>query len=137
MTGSVFLGQQDARRRAICLRDNPELHVELCSIRTQQATAILDRLLVGFGILVRCSVGDRMDAARALMIPLGFATAVIGAMVLTRSLLAVFFLFIYAVTALILILAYQGFANPAALPFGTLLILCLPMARSSRRGIGK
>lgn len=90
-------------------------------------------LLVGFGILLRCSVGDRMDAAQALMIPLGFATAAIGAMVLTRSLIAVFFLFIYAVTALILILSHQGFASPTVLPFVALVILCLPMARYARR----
>lgn len=90
-------------------------------------------LLLGFGILLRCSIGERMDAAQALMIPLGFATAAIGAMVLTRTLLAIFFLFIYALTALVLILCHQGFASPAVLPFVALLVLCLPMAGSARR----
>src|SRR5690606_28212486 len=52
LTGSVFLGQQDARTASFSFGDNPELHVELCSIRTQQATAILERLLVGFGVFL-------------------------------------------------------------------------------------
>ena len=83
--------------------------------------------------MLSCSIGDRMDAAQALMIPLGFATAAIGAMILTRTLLATFFLFIYALTALILVSRHQGFFDLAILPFVALLLLCLPQAKYARR----
>ena len=90
-------------------------------------------LLTGFGILVRCSVGERLDAAHALMIPLGFATAAIGAMTLTRTLLATFFLFVYSIVALIVGIRLHGAANPFLIPFILLLVLCLPQAKYARR----
>lgn len=90
-------------------------------------------LLSGTGIIVACGIAGRLDAAHALWIPIGMATAAIGAMVLTRTLLATFFLFIYALTALIIVICQQGFTTPIMIPFIVLLGICLPMAKFARK----
>lgn len=90
-------------------------------------------LLAGFGIMVACSLGGRMLAAESLPLPLGLATAAVGGMVLTRTMLATFFLFIFSLTVIILGIRDHGIMNPALIPFAILILLCLPMAKYARR----
>src|SRR5690606_1829815 len=53
-------------------------------------------LIAGFGLMLAAAVSGRLSSEAALPLPFGFTTAATGAMLLTRTPLAVFFLFIYA-----------------------------------------
>ena len=90
-------------------------------------------ILAGFAIMVIFSLGGRMLAAESLPLPLGLATAAVGAMVLTRTKLATFFLFIFSLTVIILGIRDHGLVNPVLIPFVLLILLCLPMAKYARR----
>jgi hypothetical protein len=89
-------------------------------------------LLAGFGLMLSCSIGERLGSEQALMLPLGFATAAVGAIVLTRHLLGTFFLFIYALVVLVIGVRHHGVANPTLIPCIALILLCLPQAKYAR-----
>ena len=90
-------------------------------------------IVVGFGLMLSCSLGGRLDAATSIRLPIGFTTAAVGGLVLSRTLLGTFFLFAYALTALILTIREGGLTDPWIIPFLLLLTLCLPMAKRARR----
>ena len=90
-------------------------------------------ILAGFGIMVVCSLGDRLGSAGSLPLPFAAALAAVGAMLLTRSLLATFFLFMFSLTVIIFGIRDHGVMNPVLLPFIVLILLCLPMAKYARR----
>ncbi|MGJ8642848.1 MAG: hypothetical protein ACSHX9_05530 [Luteolibacter sp.] len=90
-------------------------------------------LISGFGVLVAYSFGGRFTAADSQLIPLGLTTVVVGAISLSRTLLSTFFLFVYAVTAVVLIIVEHGIAQPWLIPFVLLILLCLPQAKHARR----
>ncbi len=90
-------------------------------------------ILVGFWLMVSCSFGGRLSASDSIQLPVGFTTAAVGGLVLSRSLLGTFFLFCFALTGLILAAREQGLLSPILLPFILLLAICLPMAKHARR----
>lgn len=90
-------------------------------------------LLAGFGILIASSLGDRLDALGASPLPFSAALVAVGAMLLTRTLLATFFLFAFSVTVIGLGIRDYGLLNPVLLPFVVLIFLCIPMAKYARR----
>lgn len=90
-------------------------------------------LIFGFGVLLAYSFGDRYNSVEAPLIPLGLTTIVVGAMSLTRTLLSTFFLFVYALTALVIGIRHHGLAEPWLIPFVLLILLCLPQTKYGRR----
>lgn len=90
-------------------------------------------ILVGFWLMVSCSIGGRLSASNSIQLPIGFTTAAVGGLVLSRSLLGTFFLVCYVLTGLILTARERGLTDPMLIPFLVLLALCLPMARHARR----
>lgn len=90
-------------------------------------------ILVGAYAMLSCVLGGRLSPAQAMPLPFGFTTVATGAMLLTRSQIAVFFLFLYAVTLLVLGIVHDGLMSPLNLAWLTLLGLCLPLAKNARK----
>ena len=90
-------------------------------------------ILVGTYFMLSCVLGGRLTPAEAFALPLGFATVAVGAMLLTRTAISVFFLFLYAMTAMIMGLIYEGFLTPQPLICLALLALCFPLAKHARK----
>ena len=90
-------------------------------------------ILVGAYAMVSCAVGGRLSPEEALLLPFGFTTVATGAMLLTRSQIAVFFLFLYAVTLLILGIIHDGAMAPLNLVWVVLLICCVPLANIAKK----
>jgi len=89
-------------------------------------------LLGGFGLMLSAAFGGRLGSDEAFPLPVGFTTAAVGGMLLTRSPLAVFFLFVFALAGTILALRETGLQHPVPYLFAALLALCLPLARQAR-----
>jgi len=89
-------------------------------------------LLGGFGLMLSAALGGRLGSAEAVSLPIGFTTAAVGGMLLTRTPIAVFFLFLFAITGMILAILETGFIHPAPYLFALLLSLCLPLKQNAR-----
>lgn len=89
-------------------------------------------LLGGFGLMLSAVLGGRLDSMSALPLPIGFTTAAIGGMLLTRTPLAVFFLFLYALAMLILTLTGSGWRSAPFFIALFLILFCLPLARQAK-----
>lgn len=89
-------------------------------------------LILGFGLMLSAALGGRLSSAEALPLPAGFTTAAVGAMLLTRTPLAVFFLFLFALAGLILALRLNGPLHPLPIGFVALLAYCLPLAKHAK-----
>lgn len=89
-------------------------------------------LAAGFGLMLSSALGGRLSSASALPLPVGFATAAVGGMVLTGTPLAVFFLALYALAGLVLSIHEAGFFHPAAALFAVLIACCLPLAKRAQ-----
>lgn len=81
-------------------------------------------LIVGFGLLFDAALGPRLHSDQGIAIPAGVATAGLGAALLTRSAIAVFFLFISAAAAVALCAHDLGFLHPITLSILALLPFC-------------
>ena len=90
-------------------------------------------ILVGAYAMISCVTGGRLTAEESLALPFGFITVATGAMLLTRTAISVFFLFLYAVTILILGIINEGLLSPLNLVWLVLLSLCLPLAKNARK----
>lgn len=90
-------------------------------------------ILAGAYAMLSCVTGGRLSAEQAQLLPFGFITVAVGAMLLTRSPISVFFLFLYAITLLILGIIHEGFLNPLNLAWLALLGLCLPLAKNAKK----
>lgn len=86
-------------------------------------------LITGFALMVMATLGGRLASADAFPLPVGFATAAVGGMVLTRTPLGVFFLAAYALAMLILGITGPGWTSVPCAIAVLLLTLCLPLAR--------
>lgn len=89
-------------------------------------------LVAGFGLMLSAALGGRLDSTSSLPLPIGFTTAAIGAMVLTRTPLGVFFLFIYAVAMLVLTITGPGWLSVPFFIGVFLLALCLPLLKRAK-----
>lgn len=89
-------------------------------------------LIAGFGFMLAAAVGGRLSSEAALPLPFGFTTAATGAMLLTRTPLAVFFLVIYATAVLIIAYREVGFLHPVPLIYVALIAYCLPLAKRAK-----
>lgn len=89
-------------------------------------------LVIGFGLMLSAALGGRLDSAAALPLPVGFTTAAAGAMLLTRTPLAVFFFFIYAIAGLVLSIREFGWLHFLPAVFVILALACLPLARQAK-----
>ena len=89
-------------------------------------------LLAGFALMLSSSLSGRLASAAALPLPVGFATATVGGMVLTRTPIAVFFLAVYALAGLCLSLRETGFIHPVPILFTVLIACCLPLAKRAK-----
>lgn len=87
---------------------------------------------VGTYAILSCVTGGRISAENALPMPFGFTTAVVGALLLTRSAISVFFLMLYAVTILILGIIHNGVLSPLNLVWLAVLGLGVVLAGSLR-----
>lgn len=92
-------------------------------------TLAIIMMIIGTYAMLSCVMGGRLNAAESIALPFGFITVAMGAMLLTRSAIAVFFLFLYATTNLILNLVHEGVTNPVNLIWIVLLALCLPLIK--------
>ena len=90
-------------------------------------------ILIGAYFMLSCVLGGRLSPAEAFALPFGFSTVAVGAMLLTRSAISVFFLFLYAVTIMIMGIIYEGFLSPQPLICLVLLALCFPLAKHARK----
>ncbi len=90
-------------------------------------------ILVGAYAMLSCVLGGRLNAAEAFPLPFGFITVAVGAMLLTRSAISVFFLFLYATTIMIMGIIYEGFLHPQPLICLVLLALCFPLAKNAKK----
>ena len=90
-------------------------------------------IFVGAYAMFSCVVGGRLSPEQALPLPFGFTTVAMGAMLLTRSAISVFFLFLYALTIMILGIIYDGFLSPQPLLCLALLALCFPLAKHAKK----
>ncbi len=86
-------------------------------------------MIIGTYAMLSCVMGGRLSAAESIALPFGFITVAMGAMLLTRSAIAVFFLFLYATKNLILNLVHEGIIDPANLIWICLIALCLPLIK--------
>ncbi|MCB1129598.1 MAG: hypothetical protein KDN05_00615 [Verrucomicrobiae bacterium] len=89
-------------------------------------------LIAGFGLMLAAAVSGRLSSEAALPLPFGFTTAATGAMLLTRTPLAVFFLFIYAAAVLVIACREVGFLHPVPLLYLALIGYCLPLAKHAK-----
>lgn len=89
-------------------------------------------LLGGFGLMLSAACGGRLGSAEAIPLPLGFTTAAVGGMLLTRTRIAVFFLFLFALAGMILGLRETSLLHPLPYLFALLLGLCLPLTKQAR-----
>lgn len=92
----------------------------------------LAMLVIGFGLMLSVALGGRLDSAAAMPLPVGFTTAATGAMLLTRTPLAVFFLFIYTIAGLVLSIREFGWLHFLPAVFVILTLACLPLARRAK-----
>ena len=83
--------------------------------------------------MLSCVTGGRLNSEQSQLLSFGFTTVAVGAMLLTRSAISVFFLFLYAATLLILGIIHNGFLNPTNLAWLVLLGLCLPLAKNAKK----
>ncbi len=90
-------------------------------------------IIVGSIAMLTCVFGGRLDPQDAMALPFGFTTVAVGSMLLTRSAISVFFLFLYAVTILIMGIIHDGFLTPQPLICLVLLALCFPLAKHARK----
>ena len=90
-------------------------------------------MLVGAYAMISCVIGGRLSSGASLPLPFGFTTVAVGAMLLTRTPIAVFFLFVYAVTILILGIIHDGLMSPLNVIWLVLLGLCLPLAKHAKK----
>ncbi len=90
-------------------------------------------ILAGFGVMIAYSLGERLGSLASSSLSFGAALVAVGAMLLTRTLLSVFFLFIFSIFVLVFGIRDHGLLNPVLLPFIILILLCLPMAKRARR----
>lgn len=90
-------------------------------------------LLMGFGMMLATSLGPRIDSQGAQLVPIGAATVVIGALLMTRTALSVFFLALYALLGLVFTLPETTLAHPVPWVFLLLLMGCVPLSRFARR----
>lgn len=89
-------------------------------------------IIGGFALMLHAATGGRLGSAQSLHLPIGFTTAAIGGLLLSRSPIAVFFLFLYALTGLVLSLREVG---PSALipwVYLFLLLLAIPLTRQTK-----
>lgn len=89
-------------------------------------------ILIGFGLMLSVALGGRLDSAAALPLPVGFTTAAAGAMLLTRTPLAVFFFLIYTLAGLVLSIREFGWLHFLPFVFVALAAYSLPLARHAR-----
>lgn len=89
-------------------------------------------ILIGFGFMLSAALGGRLGSEAALPLPFGFTTAATGAMLLTRTPLAVFFLFIYATAVLVIACREVGCLHPVTVLYAALIAYCLPLARNAK-----
>lgn len=89
-------------------------------------------VLAGVVLMLSAAIGGRLGSAGALPLPVGFATAATGGMVLTRTPLAVFFLAVHAVAGLVFSLRATGFIHPVPMLFAALIACCLPLAKHAK-----
>ena len=90
-------------------------------------------ILVGAYAMLSCVTGGRLTAEQAQLLPFGFTTVAVGAMLLTRSLISVFFLFLYATTIMIMGIIHNGFLSPQPIICLALLALCFPLAKHAKK----
>lgn len=90
-------------------------------------------ILAGTYAMLSCVFGGRLSAEETMALPFGFITIATGAMLLTRTTIAVFFLFLYALTLLVLGMVHHGVMHLPHLAWLLLLGLCLPLAKRSRK----
>lgn len=90
-------------------------------------------ILAGFSIMISFSLGERLGSVASSSLSFAAALAAVGAMLLTRTLLSVFFLFIFSVVVVFFGIREYGILNPVVVPFVVLILLCLPMAKYARR----
>lgn len=86
-------------------------------------------LLTGFGILLYVALGPRLSDSQGVLIPTGFATAGLGGALLTRSLISVFSLCIYALIGLVFAFRALGFLHPLTWVFVSLVPFCVALAK--------
>ncbi len=89
-------------------------------------------LLLGFGLMFASSLGGRHSSVDAFPLPVGFTTAAVGGMLLTRTPLAVFFLLIFAISGLVLSIRECGLLHPLPALFAFLVGYCLPLVRRAK-----
>lgn len=89
-------------------------------------------LLGGFGLMLSAAFGGRLGSAEAIPLPVGFTTAAVGGLLLTRTPIAVFFLFLFALTGMIFAFRETGLLHLVPYLFALLLGLCLPLAKQAR-----
>ena len=90
-------------------------------------------ILACFGIMATYSLGERLGSDASSLLSFAAALAAVGAMLLTRTVLSVFFLFIFSVVVLFFGIRDHGILSPVVLPFVVLVFLCLPMLKHARR----
>lgn len=90
-------------------------------------------IIVGTYAMLSCVFGGRLSQAEAFSLPFGFITVAMGSMLLTRSAISVFFLFLYAVTIMIMGMIHDGFLTPKPLICLVLLGLCFPLAKNAKK----
>jgi hypothetical protein len=89
-------------------------------------------LLAGFALMLTAVTGGRLGSNEAFPLPVGFTTAAVGGMLLTRTPLAVFFLAVFAIAGLILAPRETGWLHPVPALFAVLLACCLPLAKRAK-----
>lgn len=90
-------------------------------------------IAAGTWAMVSCVIGGRLSAEESLPLPFGFITVATGAMLLTRTKIAVFFLFLYGATLLILNIVHEGVTQPYNLIWVALIAVCLPLAKIAKK----
>ncbi|MCP5537110.1 MAG: hypothetical protein H7A51_12895 [Akkermansiaceae bacterium] len=90
-------------------------------------------MIVGTVAMGTCIFGGRLSPGESFALPFGFVTVAVGAMLLTRSAISVFFLFLYAITILVINIVHGDFLNPLPVSCLILLGLCFPLAKNARK----
>lgn len=89
-------------------------------------------LLAGFGLMLGAAFGGRLGSDEAFLLPVGFTTAAVGGMLLTRTPLAVFFLLVFSLCGLVLSLRETGPVHLLPATFALLIVCCIPLSRHTR-----
>ena len=90
-------------------------------------------ILIGTYAMLSCVMGGRISPTEAFPLPFGFTTVAMGAMLLTRTAISVFFLFLYAVTIMIMGIVHDGFLTSQPLICLVLLGLCFPLTKHAKK----